>query len=34
MISILYKMGWMVVVILHVYVARDIFIMFYDEKDT
>ena len=33
-ISILYKMGEIVVVILHIYGARDIFLLFYDNKDT
>ena len=34
MISILYKMGENIVVILHIYGDRAISLLFYDEKDT
>ena len=34
MISIFYKMGENIVVILHIYGARTIFLLFCDDKDT
>ena len=34
MISILYKMGEDIVVIIHIYCDRAIFLLFYDDKDT
>ena len=32
--AILYKMGENMVVIFHIYVARAIFLLFYDDQDT